>query len=145
MNANVKKIGKTYAKVVFLMQQDLETDRWQPMAYFPDLPWNGYSGNKTCFTFKDGHAPCCEAFALLDCKAPQEQHFSAVAKLKRYLESEPAPYVLTVLDAAEWLKSNGERRKEIDRNIFNAHTVQDSEAMFAANKATAEKRRKNVA
>ena len=144
MNTNTatRKSGATFTKVVFLMAQNPTNDRWEPMAYFPDIPW-GYNdnGNKMSYMHNGQHGPCCEAFALLDCIAPKRQHFAAVSRLKKELESLPQPSVLTVLDSAEWLKSKGERRKELDRNVYEATAVVDSQAMFDANKSNGENRR----
>jgi hypothetical protein len=81
----------------------------------------------------------------LDCIAPRRQHFAAVARLKKELETLPDPYVLNVLDSNEWIKSNGERRKELDRNVYEATAIVDSIAMFEANKVNGEKRKANVA
>ena len=143
MNTNTenKKFGTTYTRVVFLMAQNPTTDRWEPMAYFPDIPWSRYTNDKMSYMHNGQHGPCCEAFALLDCKAPKKQHQAAVARLKAELESLPAPYALTVLDSDEWLKSNGERAKELDRNVYDATAIVDSQLMFDANKENGEKRR----
>lgn len=136
--------GKTFTKVVFLMAQNPDNDRWEPMALFPDIDWD-YSGNKVSYMHNGQHGPCCEAFALLDCIAPKRQHLAAVARLKAELESLPEPYVLTVLDSEEWLKSKGERRKELDRNVYDATAIVDSQAMYEANKANGERRKANAA
>lgn len=106
--------GKVFTNVVFLMAQNPDNDRWEPMAYFPDIDWD-MSGNKASYMHNGQHGPCCEAFALLDCKAPSRQHFAAVARLKAELFN--LGYVLTILDSAEWLKSKGKRRQEIDSAV----------------------------
>ena len=142
MNTNNKQNGAV--KVVFLMAQNPNTDRWEPMAYFPDVPW-GFSGNKMSYMHNGQHGPCCEAFALLDCSAPKKQHIAAVASLKEELEHLPDPYVLDVLDSAEWIKSKGEKRKELDRNVYEATAIVDSKAMLEANKTNGEKRRMHAA
>lgn len=141
MNTNTNT-GKTYTRVVFLMAQNPVNDRWEPMAYFPDIPWNNYTTDKMSYMHNGQHGPCCEAFALLDCIAPKKQHLAAVARLKDELETAPEPYALIVLDSAEWLKSHGERAKELDRNVWEATAQYDTEAMFTANKRNGEKRRK---
>lgn len=122
--------GKVFTKVVFLMAQNPSTDRWEPMAYFPDIDWDVEGKNKASYMHNGQHGPCCEAFALLDCIAPKRQHFAAVARLKAELFN--IGYVLTVLDSAEWLKSKGERRKELDRNVYEATAITDSEALLQA-------------
>ena len=128
MNTNDKQ-GKVFARCVFLMAQNPDTDRWEPMAYFPDMDWD-LSGNKASYMSNGQHGPCCEAFALLDCIAPKRQHFAAVARLKAELFNRG--YILTVLDSAEWLKSKGERAKELDRNVYEATAITDSEALMQA-------------
>lgn len=132
-------MGKTFTRVVFLMAQNPSTDRWEPMAYFPDIDWD-HSGNKASYMHDGQHGPCCEAFALLDCIAPKRQHLAAVARLKSELYNQG--YVLTVLDSEEWIKSNGQRARELDRNVYEATMVADSKAMMEANKANGEKRRR---
>lgn len=122
--------GKVFTNVVFLMAQNPDNDRWEPMAYFPDIDWDVEGKNKASYMHNGQHGPCCEAFALLDCIAPKRQHFAAVARLKAELFN--LGYVLTVLDSAEWLKSKGERRKELDRNVYEATAITDSEALMQA-------------
>ena len=140
MNTNTmnKNGGKVFARVVFLMAQNPDNDRWEPMAYFPDIDWD-MSGNKASYMTNGQHAPCCEAFALLDCIAPRRQHIAAVARLKAELAG--LGYVLTVLDSAEWLNSKGERAKELDRNVYEATAIIDSALMMEANMNTAKKKR----
>ena len=142
MNATTSNKGAV--KVVFLMAQNPDTDRWEPMAYFPEIPW-GYDGNKMSYMHNGQHGPCCEAFALLDCQAPRRQHLAAVSRLKHELETLPDPYSLEVLDSNEWLKGKAARRAEIDRNVYEATAIVDSEAMYEANKANGERRRARVA
>lgn len=144
MNTEKTANGKTFTNVVFLMAQNPDNDRWEPMAYFPDIDWD-YNGNKASYMHNGQHGPCCEAFALLDCIAPRRQHLAAVARLKAELETLPEPYVLTVLDSAEWLKSKGKRREELDRNVYEATAIVDSQLMMEANKANGEKRKGKVA
>ena len=146
MNQNVSPTtaGKVFTRVVFLMAQNPDNDRWEPMAYFPDINWDIDGKNKMSYMHNGQHGPCCEAFALLDCIAPRRQHLAAVARLKAELESLDEPYALTVLDSEEWLKSNGKRAKEIEDTIFNLTYKKDSEAMLAANAAIAESRRKRA-
>lgn len=136
--------GKVFTRVVFLMAQNPYTDRWEPMALFPDIDWD-MNGNKTSYMHNGQHGPCCEAFALLDCIAPRRHELAAVARLKAELESLPEPYVLTVLDSAEWIKSHGERAKELDRNVYEATAIIDSLAMMEANKENGRLRRERVA
>lgn len=142
MNTNKNKTaaGTTFTRVVFLIAQNPENDRWEPMAYFPDIEW-GVGGHKMSYMHNGQHGPCCEAFALLDCIAPRRQHLAAVARLKAELESLPEPYALTVLDSAEWIKSNGKRAKELDRNVYEATAIIDSATMMEANKENGAKRR----
>ena len=133
------KNGKVFTRVVFLMAQNPNTDRWEPMAYFPDIDWD-MSGNKASYMHEGQHGPCCEAFALLDCIAPRRQHLAAVARLKAELENLPDPYVLTVLDSEEWIKSHGKRKEELDRNVYEAVAQNDSAAVMEANKRNGERR-----
>lgn len=133
------KNGKVFTRVVFLMAQNPNTDRWEPMAYFPDIDWD-MSGNKASYMHEGQHGPCCEAFALLDCIAPRRQHLAAVARLKAELENLPDPYILTVLDSEEWIKSHGKRKEELDRNVYEAVAQNDSAAVMEANKRNGERR-----
>ena len=133
------KNGKVFTRVVFLMAQNPNTDRWEPMAYFPDIDWD-MSGNKASYMHEGQHGPCCEAFALLDCIAPRRQHLAAVARLKAELENLPDPYVLTVLDSEEWITSHGTRKEELDRNVYEAVAQNDSAAVMEANKRNGERR-----
>ncbi len=127
--------GKTFTRVVFLMAQNPDNDRWEPMAYFPDIDWD-INGNKASYMHNGQHGPCCEAFALLDCIAPRRQHLAAVSRLEAELKA--IGYVLTKLDSNEWIKSHGERAKELDRNVYEATAITDSAAMYEANKASGE-------
>ena len=131
--------GRTFANVVFLMAQNPYTNRWEPMAYFPDIRWNLH-GDRASYMHNGQHGPCCEAFALLDCRAPMRHEAAAVARLQKELES--IGYALTVLDSKEWIKSNGERRKELDRNVYEATAITASIAMMEANKANGAAKRK---
>lgn len=138
MNKNGTQ-GKVFAKVVFLMAQNPNNDRWEPMAYFPDIDWDCFGKNKASYMHNGQHAPCCEAFALLDCIAPRKHEIAAVARLKAELNAQG--YVLTVLDSAEWLASKGERAKELDRNVYEATAIVDSIAMKEANERNGANRR----
>jgi hypothetical protein len=139
MNGNK---GKTFANVVFLMAQNPNNDRWEPMAYFPDIDWD-FNGNKTSYMHNGQHGPCCEAFALLDCRAPRKHEFAAVARLQEELRS--IGYVLTPLDSNEWLKSKAARRVELDRNVYEATAITDSALMIEANMNTGKRKRANRA
>ena len=134
------KAGKIFTKVVFLMAQNPCTDMWEPMAYFPDINWD-MAGNKTSYMHNGQHGPCCEAFALLDCIAPKKQHLRAVERLKAELESLPEPYVLTVLDSEEWIRSKGQRKVELARNVYEASATGATEKILAAVARSAEARR----
>ena len=139
MNTNTNiALGKTFTNVVFLMAQNPDNDRWEPMAYFPDINWD-FDGNKVSYMHNGQHGPCCEAFALLDCHAPRKHEFAAVARLQEELRS--IGYVLTPLDPNEWLKSKAARRVELDRNVYEATAITDSAAMMKANMNTAKKKR----
>lgn len=139
MNTNTNTAtGKTFTNVVFLMAQNPDNDRWEPMAYFPDIKWD-YSGNKASYMHNGQHGPCCEAFALLDCRAPRKHEFAAVARLQSELRS--IGYVCTPLDSTEWLKSKAARRVELDRNVYELTSVTDSAKMMEANANTGKRRR----
>ena len=112
-----KAKGTIYTNVVFLMAQNPYTDMWEPMAYFPDLYWDIEKKMNVSYMHDGQHGPCCEAFALLDCIAPKKQHMRAVERLKIELEHLDEPYALTVLDSAEWVKSHGKRRIEMDSAV----------------------------
>lgn len=134
MNINIK--DKIAARVVFLMAQSPENDRWEPMAYFPDIPWTkGREDVKTSYMHNGQHGPCLDSFALIDCIAPRRQHLAAVDRLRKELRG--IGYELTDIDPAEFLNSKGERKKEIEANVLEASYVKDSELLMAG---TAEKR-----
>lgn len=136
---NETPTGKTVANVVFLMAQNPYTDLYEPMAYFPDILWDEDRRNHMSYMHDGQHGPCCEAFALLDCIAPNCKHRKAVAALKKELEG--IGYVLTVLDSKAWLESNGNRRLELQETVREITNITDSDAMFEANKRTGESRK----
>lgn len=131
-NTTTNTRGKTFATVVFLMAQNPDTDRWEPMAYFPDIAWD-LGGNKASYMHDGQHGPCCEAFALIDCIAPRRQHMAAVARLKAELEG--IGYELTVIDTATWMVSKGKRKVEIENAIWEVSNNGASEKMMKANAA----------
>lgn len=126
--ANNNGKGITFTKVVFLMAQNPDNDRWEPMAYFPDIDWD-MQGNKASYMRNGQHGPCCEAFALLDCRAPRRYELAAVARLQAELRT--FGYVVTPLDPKAWLESKAARRVELDRNVYEATAITDSEALLA--------------
>lgn len=136
MNTNTNNgtaTGKVFTRVVFFMAQDPDTDRWEALAYFPDIPWN-YDGNKTSYMHNGQHGPCCEAFLFEDCKVPSNKFdLAAVRRLKDELEHLDEPYALTVVDTKEWLASKATHAAEVKDNIFQLCYKKDSEAMLAAN------------
>ena len=133
--------GKVFARVVFLMSLNPDTDHWDPMALFPDIPWGENGRNLTAYQYGE-HVPCCEYYAISDCIAPRRQHLAAVARLRRELRARG--YALTEIDPAEWLKSKNSRKAELDEVVYNLTYKKDSELMLAANAETAEKRRKTA-
>ena len=126
--ANNNDKGLTFTKVVFLLAQNPDNDRWEPMAYFPDIDWD-MQGNKASYMRNGQHGPCCEAFALLDCRAPRRHELAAVARLQAELRT--IGYVVTPLDPKAWLESKATRRVELDRNVYEATAITDSEALLA--------------
>ena len=108
--------GKIYTRVVFLMSQNPYTDRWEPMALFPDLYWDVEKTENVSYLHVGQHGPCCKAYALLDCKVPNKKHEKAVLRLKEELESLKDPYVLSVIDSAEWMKQNSDLAREYEKN-----------------------------
>ena len=137
--------GKTFTRVIFLMAQNPYTDRWEPMAYFPDLNWDYEGRQKVSYMHNGQHGPCCEAFALVDCIAPRRQHMKGVERLKKELEHLEEPYALTVLDTEEWLKSKGMRKIEIEKAISSNMNNGATEANIQANMANGAKRREKRA
>lgn len=134
MKVNYKE--KIAAKVVFLMAQNPDNDRWEPMAYFPDIPWTRDREDvKTSYMHNGQHGPCLDSFALIDCIAPRRQHLASVDRLRKELRG--IGYDLTDLDPVAFLASKGERKKEIEANVLEAVYVKDSELLMAG---TAEKR-----
>ncbi len=126
--------GKTFTRVVFFMAQNPDNDRWEPLAYFPDLPWDIDKKNMTSYMHNGQHGPCCESFLFEDCKAPSNKFdYAAVRRLKDELEHLPDPYALAVIDTKEWLASHKERAAEIRDTIFQLCYKKDSELMLAAN------------
>lgn len=118
MNAkHTATVGKIHTQVVFLMSQNPDTNMWEPMAYFPDLNWDYEGKSKQCYTHTEQHGPCCEAFALIDCRVPHKREMASVGRLKEELETLAEPYVLTVLDSVEWMNSKGKRKVEIEQAV----------------------------
>lgn len=139
------KNGKTFTRVVFLMAQNPDTDRWEPMAYFPDIPWDIDGKNMTSYMHDGQHGPCAASFVFEDCRAPSNKYDNAaVNRLKAELENLDDPYVLEVLDTKTWLAENSARAAVIRDNIYQICYKKDSEAMLAANAATAAKRRRTA-
>lgn len=128
--------GKTYTRVVFFMSQNPDTDRWEALAYFPDIPWDGDCKNMTSYMHQWGHGPCAESFIFEDCKIPANKFDkAAVRRLKDELENLDEPYALTVVDTAQWLNENAARAEEVKDIIFQLCYKKDSELMLAANAA----------
>lgn len=126
--------GKVFTRVVFFMAQNPDTDRWEALAYFPDLPWDGMGKNMTSYMHDGQHGPCAESFIYEDCKAPANKFDrAAVARLKDELEHLPEPYALTVVDTNEFLAENKERADEVRDVIYQLCYKKDSELMLAAN------------
>lgn len=126
--------GKVFTRVVFFMAQNPCNSQWEALAYFPDIPWNNYSKNKTSYMHEGQHGPCAESFIFKDCKIPaNKQDLKAVARLKSELEHLDEPYALTVVDTAEWLAANKARAEEVEDIIFQLCYKKDSEAMLAEN------------
>jgi len=131
---NGNATGKVFTRVVFFMAQNPDTDRWEALAYFPDIPWDITKRNMTSYMHNGQHGPCAESFLFEDCKAPSNKFdLKAVARLKDELEHLDEPYALTVVDTKEWLASKAARAAEVKDNIFQLCYKKDSEAMFAAN------------
>lgn len=138
--------GKTFTRVVFFMAQNPDTDRWEALAYFPDIPWDIEGRNMTSYMHNGQHGPCAEAFIYEDCRIPSNKFDkAAVARLKNELEHLTDPYVLEVLDSAEWLKGNAERSAAIRDNIYQICYKKDSEAMLSANAENGARRKERVA
>lgn len=132
--------GKVFARVVMLMAQNPYTDKWEPMAYFPDMDWDWAGKNKASYMHDGQHGPCCEAFALLECKVPQQRDMKAVAALAAELRDRG--YVLTNVDAAEFLASKGKRIKEMKDNYNELMNDKvNTDKMTEINRANGAKRR----
>lgn len=128
--------GKVFTRVVFFMAQNPDTDRWEALAYFPDIPWDMDKRNMTSYMHDGQHGPCAESFIFEDCKVPSNKFdLAAVRRLKDELEHLDEPYALTVVDTKEWLESNAERAEEVRDTIFQLCYKKDSELMLAANAA----------
>lgn len=135
-NGNNGIKGKVFTRVVFFMAQNPDNNRWEALAYFPDIPWDVYGKNKTSYMHEGQHGPCAESFIFEDCKAPSNKlDLAAVRRLKCELENLQEPYVLTVVDTKEWLAENRERAEMVKDTVFQLCYKKDSEAMLAANAA----------
>lgn len=135
--------GLAFVRVVFFMAQNPDDPkRYEPLAYFPDLPWDSDGRNKTSYMHNGQHGPCCDAFLFEDCIPPRPRDKKAVDALKKELRG--IGYVLTELDTREWLASQKERAAEVKDAIYQLCYKKDSELMYAANAATAEKRRRTA-
>ena len=133
---NGKATGKVFTRVVFFMAQNPDTDRWEALAYFPDIPWDVEKRNMTSYMHDGQHGPCAESFIFEDCKAPTNKFDkAAVARLKNELEHLDEPYALTVLDTKAWLAEQAACAAEVKDNIFQLCYKKDSELMLAANAA----------
>lgn len=134
-NGNAK--GKVFARVVFFMSQDPDTDRWEPMAYFPDIRCEEGNGrNRKSYMHGYGFGPCAESYLFEDCRVPSNKFDrAAVKRLKEEIEGLEDNYVLTVVDTAEWVASKAERAAEVKDVIFQLCYKKDSELMLAANAA----------
>lgn len=134
-NSNGSK-GKVFTRVVFFMAQNPCNDRWEALAYFPDIPWDVSGKNKTSYMHDGQHGPCAEAFIFEDCKAPTNKFdLAAVRRLKDELENLDDPYALTVVDTKEWLSENSERAAELKDAVFQLCYKKYSDAMLTANAA----------
>jgi hypothetical protein len=134
INQNNGNTGKVFTRVVFFMAQNPYNDRWEALAYFPDIPWDISKKNMTSYMHDGQHGPCAESFIFEDCKAPSNKYdLAAVARLKDELEHLDEPYALTVLDTKQWLEEHKARAAEIRDNIFQICYKKDSEAMLEAN------------
>lgn len=146
MNANTNTNGNkglAFVRVVFFMAQNPdEPKKLEPLAYFPDIPWTSDWKNMTSYMHNGQHGPCCDAFLFEDCMIPRARDKKAIANLKRELRG--IGYVLTELDTREWVASHKERAEEVRDAIYQICYKKDSELMYAANAATAEKRRKSA-
>lgn len=128
--------GKIFTRVVFFMAQNPDTDRWEAMAYFPDIPWDADKKNMTSYMHNGQHGPCAESFIFEDCKAPANKFDkAAVARLKDELENLDDPYSLMVVDTKKWLAENADRAARVRDTIFQLCYKKDSELMLAANAA----------
>ena len=128
--------GKVFTRVVFFMAQNPDTDRWEALAYFPDIPWGSDGRNMTSYMHNGQHGPCAEAFIFEDCKAPSNKFdLAAVRRLKEELENLDAPYALTVVDTNDWLAENRDRAARVKDAVFQLCYKKDSELMLAANAA----------
>lgn len=116
---NKETQGKTYARVVFLLSQNLDSGQWEALAFFPDIKWDNYSKNHLSYMANGGFAPCCDSYIHIDCRIPNlknNQQRNAVNRLKEDIEKQG--YELTVLDTAEWLNSQADKAKRIQRTVL---------------------------
>ena len=135
-NGNGNATGKVFTRVVFFLAQNPDTDRWEALAYFPDIPWDIEKKNMTSYMHNGQHGPCAESFIFEDCKIPANKFDkAAVRRLKEELENLDEPYALIVVDTAQWLNENAARAEEVKDIIFQLCYKKDSELMLAANAA----------
>lgn len=129
--------GKIYTRVVFLMAQNPYNGFWEPMALFPDLYWDEEKKENVSYQHIGQHGPCCKIFALLDCKVPNKKQAKSVQRLKYELEHLDDPYVLTVLDSAEWMAQNADLAREYEKNAKHyEQTIEEQAEMPNANTGT---------
>lgn len=122
--------GKVYCKAVFVMAMNEYTNQWEPMCYFPELTWGNGGSPKTCYTHEEGHNPCCEAFVLLDCKAPScVNERAAVERLRK--EVKGIGYEVDEIPAARFYEDKKGRTAQMKDIVEEMHTVTDSEAQMA--------------
>lgn len=124
--------GKCYCEAVFVMCKNDDTGVWEPMCFFPTISWNG--GNiKSCYCSAEGHNPCCEAFVMLDCRAPRQMEKSAVDGLRE--EMRGLGYVLTEIPAEEYYNKGDGRRRQMKKTVEEMMEVTDSDALLGIKRA----------
>ena len=124
MNTNNNASGKTYTRAVFLMCLN-DANYYEPIAVFPDIYWDAAKTCWMCYQHVGQHGACCKQFALCDCIPPRARDRRSVERLKAELENLDEPYVLEVLDAAQWQNDNAELAKQLVKNSKHYEDVQE--------------------
>lgn len=114
---------KTPIKAVFLMTPEDDTIPQEVMAYFPEEVSDCAGRYHMSYMHNGQHGDCMELFALECDPAPLELYQPLLDELNHMVG-----YTVTVLDAAEWKKSNGKVLKSYKKRIQDIIAEREEDA-----------------